>query len=108
VGALRPQEPTGEGDDTMRLSCKVFTQANDGALDDMDTLDQMRLEQSPVICVRGDGYNFGWRIITLLEETGRKLDLSGVAKVIEFEITLKKVPRPSNASMLSLFSSLLG
>lgn len=105
IGMLKPAEAVGEGDDVLKITCKVFMQNAIGASTAMDQLDQMRLAQQPVICVRGDGYNYGWRRITNIEEKHRKLDLSGVGKVIEFEVTLKKHAKPDAGSIVQqLFS----
>lgn len=106
IGALRPQEPVGEGDDVLRLLCKVYAQAAGRAYADMDALDQMRMAQQTVICVRGDGYNLGWRVITELNERGRKLDGGGRGKIIEFDIALRKVPPPSSSGLLTMLYSI--
>lgn len=108
IGALRPAEPVGEGADVLKLTCKVFTLNQPSALAAIDTLDQMRLAQAPVICVRGDGYNYGWRLITQLSEKHHKLDISGVGKIIEYEITLKKTPRPTTGTIVSQLYAIAG
>lgn len=109
IGVLKPAEPVGEGDDVLKLTCKVFTMNSPGALAAIDALDQMRLAQEAVICVRGDGYNYGWRRIVDVAEKHRKLDLAGVGKVVEYEITLKKHPKPSpQAIVQQLYSIAVG
>ena len=109
IGALKPAEPVGEGDDVIKLTCLLYTgfQQQRAGLYTLNALDEMRLAQVPQIMVRGDGTSLGWRRITNISEKGRKLDISGRPKVIAYEITLKKTPMPGVGARLAFLYNLL-
>lgn len=107
IGGLKPAEAVGPGDDEITLTC-CLPSPEFGGLNEIAILDQMRVAQSPQILVRGDGYGFGWRRITKMQEKHRYLDHDGIGRVIDFELVLKKSPRPSAAGMLSILYTLLG
>lgn len=107
VGALRPAEPTGEGSDEMTIRGVLHPHRFDG-LGELAVLDEMRRSQEPQILVRGDGTSLGWRVLTRLREHGTFLDVEGIGRCIEVDVSLKKVPSPSRASMISFLTTLVG
>lgn len=109
IGALKPAEFMGEGDDEITLTCCLpGPEMVDRGLGAIALLDQMRVSGVPYILVRGDGTSLGWRRITKCEEKHRRPDLSGVGRVIDYELSLKKTARPSAMARLSFLYTLLG
>ena len=108
VGALRPAEFVGEGEDVLKFTCKLYTLEQPTGLDAIDTLDAMRLTGTPQMVIRGDGRSMGWRRLTDYTEKHRITALSGIGKVIEYEVSLKLTPAPSANAMLSALVTLIG
>lgn len=106
IGALRPQEYMGEGDDEMTISGRLFPHKF-GGLDELGLLRQMLTNGEPQILVRGDGVNKGWRIITNVSVTSTYLDASGVGRVLEVEIKTKRCPRPTASQFVAILYRLL-
>lgn len=97
IGALRPLEAVGEGDNRFTLRGRLFPRRF-GGLGAIDLLDSMRVAQEPHILVRGDGRNFGWWVIREIRETSDYLDRGGVGRVIEYEVELQKAPVGASAT----------
>ena len=108
IGSLKPAEFVGEGDDEITLTCRLpGPEMVDAGLQAMTQLDQMRLSGTPYILVRGDGTSLGWRRITKCDEKHRLPDADMIGRVIEYELTLKKTPRPAASAVLAFLYSLL-
>ena len=106
MGALRPQEAMGEGDDVVEFTGTLFP-LHFGGLNELGILDQMRAAQDPQILVRGDGVNLGWRVITDISEKHEYLDQSGVGKQIGYTISAKRCPGPSAGGYIATLYRLL-
>lgn len=100
MGAQRPREAMGEGDEFIDITGRLFPEKF-GGLGTMDVLHQMRASGSSHILVRGDGLKMGWFMIEKVRERSTYLDREGVGKLIEFDIALVKGPMPSAASYIS-------
>lgn len=108
IGALRPREAVGEGDNSIRLRGRLFPQKF-GGLDGLAALDAMRVSQAPHILVRGDGRSYGWWVIEQISETSSQLDARGVGRVVEIDVSLVKAPgAPSAGSYIATLFGLLG
>ncbi|MBB4042000.1 hypothetical protein GGR34_003685 [Microvirga flocculans] len=94
IGSLRPLEFVGEGESVLTLRGRLFPRKW-GGLTSLDVLEQMRLSGEPHIVVRGDGRNMGWWVVERYREKHSYLGVSGVGRQIEFDIVLKKSPRPA-------------
>lgn len=100
MGAMRPREAMGVGDEFFDISGRLFPEKF-GGLGTMDTLQSMCASGSAHILVRGDGRNLGWYMIEKIREKSSYLDSEGVGKLIDFDINLVRAPRPSAASYIS-------
>lgn len=108
IGALRPREAVGEGDNTITLRGRLFPQKF-GGLNAVAALDAMRIAQMPHILVRGDGRSLGWWLIDKIGEKSSYLDRRGVGRVVEIDLTLIKAGgAPSAGSYVSIVSRLFG
>lgn len=108
VGALKPAEFVGPGDDEITLACCLpGPEMVDRGLGSVALLDRMRLSGAPYILVRGDGTSLGWRRITKCEVKHRRPDGDMIGRVVDFEMTLKLTPRPGPAAALAFLYSLL-
>lgn len=96
IGRLRPLEAVGEGESVFTLRGRLYPRKW-GGLRSFDVLDDMRVEQEPQILVRGDGQNLGWWVVERYREKHTYLSRTGVGRLIEYEIILKKSPRPMSA-----------
>lgn len=107
MGAMRPREHTGEGDEGIRLAGRILPD-HLGGLGSLEDLDKMRRTGVAQILVRGDGTNMGWFVIEGIDEQHEYLAKDGVGRWIEFDVALTRAPKPSAASyirtLLRLFS----
>ncbi len=99
IGRLRPRESMGEGDETYRISGRLFP-SHFGGLGSLDNLNTMLKSGTAQPLVRGDGRNLGWYLIESVSERSSYLRKDGVGGQIEFDISLTKSPAPSAASMI--------
>lgn len=108
IGTRKPREFTGEGDDDISISGRIFPQKF-GGMDGLSALGDMMRSGTPQILVRGDGSNFGWWHITKVNEKHTYLDRSGIGKLIEFDATLiRAAGAPSVGSYLRNLLRLIG
>ena len=84
----------GQAAEDLQLRGKLFPQQL-GGLDEWDELQQLRAGGGAQHLMRGDGRAMGWFLIVGLRETNRYLDAQGVAKVVEFEISLRQGDKPA-------------
>lgn len=105
MGVLRPREFTGEGDHEISIRGRLFPKKFGGNL---DALHAMRRAGKAQILVRGDGKNFGWWVLTKVEETATYLDRDGVGQVVEFTVSLTKTKAPSASAYVSTLLRLIG
>lgn len=94
MGAQRPSEFVGEGDESMTFDFRLYPEKL-GGLPQLEVLHQMRRSGVAQILVRGDGANLGWFNIERINERSSYLDPSGVGRLVEGSISLSKAPRPS-------------
>jgi phage protein U len=106
IGALRPMESMGEGSDEITITGTLFP-LRFGGLDELGVLDQMRASGDSQILARGDGVNLEWRKVTKVTEKHTFLDSGGVGRVIGYEITAKKCPKPNASDSRGTLLSIL-
>lgn len=106
MGAQRPREAMGEGDETMTINFRLFPEKL-GGLEGLEILNAMRASGTAQILVRGDGKNLGWFLIDGVSEQSSWLDATGVGKIVEGSISLVRSPKPSASSMLRTMISLM-
>lgn len=106
IGARRPYEHVGEGDERLTLSAKLFPDRLGGA-GAVDALHEIKRTGSPQLVIRGDGKVFGFYVITSVQDSGEYLDASGRPRMVDVEVTLERCDQPSAAdafgSLLNLF-----
>lgn len=105
LGALRPREFVGEGDDQMTLRGRLFPEKFGGSTDDLHAL---RISGTAQVYVRGDGRAMGWWLIERVSERASYLDGQGRGRVIEFEVSMVRAVPPAPASYLSTLLRLAG
>ena len=108
VGAMRPREFTGEADDRVKLSGRLFPQRL-GGVAGVGALQALARTGEPQLLIRGDGEVLGWYLIEQVADKHSFLDVAGVGRMIELEIELVKTPqRASAAGMIATIASLFG
>jgi hypothetical protein len=102
-GGPKPAEYVGEGSETIQMQGRLFPEAL-GGLHEMKQLQGMRSNGLPHPLMRGDGERLGWFVIEKIEEQSTHLDQSGVPRMIEFQIDLRRswAPSPSDYAEWSL------
>jgi len=96
MGTLRPLEAMGEGPSTFTLRGRLYPRRW-GGLSSLDLLEQMRLAQDSHIVIRGDGVNLGWWVIDRYREKHNQIGRTGIGSTIDYEVVLKKSPKPPTA-----------
>lgn len=108
VGAMRPREFTGEADDRVKLSGRLFPQRLGGSAG-IGALQALARTGEPQLLIRGDGEVLGWYLIEQVTDKHTFLDVAGVGRMIELEAALVKTPmRASAAGMIATIASLFG
>jgi phage protein U len=105
VGAQRPSEAVGEGDETLSITAVLFPFAF-GGLPALDVLDAMRKSQQCQPVMRGDGRWMGLYYIVKVREKHTDIGAFGVGRQIQVTIQLDKEPNPTDddlAQFLTLF-----
>ncbi len=107
VGARKPLEYVGEGEETYQIMGKLLPKRL-GGLNEMAELHAMRQSGIALFLMRGDGMSLGWFAIESVEEKSSYLDHDGVGQQVDFTVSLVRAPRPSAFSFVAtLFESLL-
>ncbi|MCB8835922.1 phage tail protein [Aurantimonas sp. VKM B-3413] len=110
IGSLPPREPMGEGDDVITLSGQLLP-FKIGGLTELALADQLRITQTALPAMRGDGGSLGWRVIDEIRESHEDLMRNGVGFAVQYQMQLTKVPVPSSgtgAGVISMIASLFG
>lgn len=107
VGARKPFEFVGVGDETLRFSGSLFPEKLGGA-GAVDALRQMQDEGIPQLVIRGDGKIYGWFVIVRLSFKGEHLDPTGAPRKIDMSIELTRTDQPSSADVFAALTSLFG
>jgi uncharacterized protein len=113
MGRLQPKEFTGEGEDEITLSGQILPQVL-GGMNEMETLQQMRVNGTRFPLMRGDGWRPGWYVITHISERHREIQRNGVGFVIAHAITMIKTDPDTGSGgqiisgLIALFQALKG
>lgn len=107
LGGREPLEYVGEGPATVNVTGKLFPEKF-GGLAGLEVLNMARASGIPQWLMRGDGGMMGWVVIERVTERSSYLDGSGVGRMIDVEISLKRVGPPLAASFFSALSGLFG
>ena len=107
VGARPPLEAVGEGEGTLKVSCKLFPEKL-GGLSYIDILRAQQSAQQGVPVMRGDGAPLGFMVITEISEKHERLDAAGVGRIVTVEISLKKADPPGPAALFAILAGLFG
>lgn len=100
VGERRPREFTGEADEKVSFSGRLFPQRF-GGLEGLGALQAMARAGQPQILIRGDGLNLGWYLIESVKDRHAYIDREGVGRMIEFDIELVATPRRAGAGAMA-------
>ncbi|MCZ4272469.1 phage tail protein [Maritalea porphyrae] len=106
-GGRKPSEHTGEGDETIEFSGKVFP-SHLGGEPEMDLMNEMRRAGVPHFLMRGDGRPMGWFEIDELDFNHTHLQSKGVGRVIEIRMTCTRVDAPSAVDFAPWLRQLVG
>lgn len=109
LGRMPALEFVGEAAESWNIRGKVYTHAfPTSGLDQIDALHAMRRSGVPQFFMRGDGVPMGWVVVESVREKSSTLAESGVGKLIELEIGLKRADAPDASgifnSLMSLFA----
>ena len=105
--APRLREFVGEADERLTFAGTLFPQKF-GGLSGIDALQAIARAGQPQMPMRGNGSAFGWYVIEKVTDKHSYLDVTGVGRMIEFEIKLVKSPNAASVSaMMSTLTSLL-
>jgi phage protein U len=108
VGAMRPREFTGEADDRVKLSGRLFPQRL-GGVAGIGALQALARTGEPQLLIRGDGEVLGWYLIEQVTDKHSFLDVAGVGRMIELDVELIKTPlRAAAGGMIATIASLFG
>lgn len=108
VGAMRPREYMGPADAKITMRGTLFPHKF-GGLGDVQGLIAMAALGMPQMVVRGDGMVFGWFVIESVTDTHGFLDIQGLGRFVEYEVSLVSSPMgPSVSGMMSTLTSLFG
>jgi uncharacterized protein len=102
VGARKPLEFVGDGDETWTISGRLFPKKL-GGLNGLARLASARKSGVPQYLMRGDGRPMGFVAILSVTEKSTYLDVDGVGKIVEFEVTVKQAGAPGIAGFVSMF-----
>ena len=104
LGTRAPLEFTGQGAETWQVRANLFPERFGGE-DNLTTLSLMCSSGLPQYMARGDGSLMGWVIIESVSERSSFLDASGVGKVIEVDISLRRSQAPTVAGYFAALSA---
>ena len=107
IGRMQVLEAVGDNNDTITLTGKQFPQKL-GGLAELELMRAQKAAQVALPLVRGDFTPLGWFVITSLQDRSSILDGSGVGKVIDVEIGLKRSSPPGAASIFGVLAGLFG
>ncbi len=105
LGARMPLEWVGEGAETWAIKAKIYPERF-GGLGDLKVLQQARISGLPQYMMRGDGSLMGWVVIESVNERSTYLDATGVGKVVEIDIAVRRCQAPSAGAFFSIFAGL--
>lgn len=106
MGRRQPLEWVGEADEEWELTGRLFPEAL-GGLDDMRQLHDQRVAGKALPFMRGDGVPLGWVVIVAVSERSSHLDTTGVGRVIEVGINIKRTDPPGAAGIYSAVAGVL-
>ena len=107
VGGSEPLEFIGEGANTWTIQARLFPERFGGE-SGLSILELARRSGRPQYLMRGDGRLMGWVAILSVTERSSFLDASGVGRVIDVDITVRRSPRPSSGLYFAIFGGLFG
>ena len=105
IGGREPMEYVGEGAATVNVTAKLFPEKF-GGLTGLEVLNAARASGIPQWLMRGDGGMLGWVVIERVGERSSYLDRDGVGRVVDVDITLRRVGIPLVATFFSALSGL--
>lgn len=98
LGARPPLEPVGEAGEDLTLRGKAYSNLMPEAVAELEKLRDRSRDGKPGHLQRGDGTNLGWWSPDRFRETGSFIDSQGVARLSEFELSLKRSQAPTGAA----------
>ena len=101
VGARKPYEHVGPGDDRLTVIGRLFP----GRLGGEGAVEALRAA-APQLVVRGDGKLFGWHLILRVRDRNEHLNGRGVPGHVELDIDLEACDQPDAAGSLGALLAL--
>lgn len=106
IGTMRPREFVGVGDERIDITGTLFPETFPDKRNSRYLLDDMRRSGLPYLLMRGDGRNLGWFVIESVSEEESVLDAFGRGKLVEYTLSLARVPGPRPADYLRVLFQL--
>ena len=103
MGASPAMEFTGEGEESWQIRAILFPEKFGGE-GTLSILSLMRKSGAPQYMLRGDGGLMGWVVIDSVNERSSYLDPSGVGRIIEVDIALRRTTAPLAGAFFSTLS----
>ena len=104
LGARAPLEWTGRAAETWTIRAILYPERF-GGQSSLIALGLLVSAGAPQYMARGDGSLMGWVVIEKVRERSTHLDASGVGKVIEVDIDVRRSQPPTAASYFGALSS---
>lgn len=93
MGTVTQHEKTGEPDEKLRLSGKIFPRRFGGEAE-LATLKSLASTSQPIMVTQGNSVA-GWYVIGRIKDKGRFLDRRGVGRMIDIDIELERTASPT-------------
>ena len=105
LGTRPPLEWVGEGPESWQIRGRLFPERL-GGLGTLALLQEARKSGLPQYMMRGDGTLMGWVLIEKVNEQSSYLDASGVGKVIDFDLSVKRCASPAAGQYFSIMEAI--
>lgn len=105
LGSSPLVEWVGEGAETWSLQGRLFPQRF-GGLDSLRLLQEARASGQPQYMMRGDGTLMGWVVIERVSERSSFIDLGGIGKAIDFDISVRRAMPPAAGLYFSIMEAI--
>lgn len=111
MGGMQPIENTGQGDETITVEGQILP-TKIGGLTELEVLNEMRRRGARFPLMRGDGFRYGWYVITSMSIRHSNLMRNGVGFTVQHSIVMERADFNAGdgqqivSSILSIFTAL--
>lgn len=107
IGGREPLEYVGEGPATITVQGRLYPERF-GGMTGLEVLELARASGVQQWLMRGDGGMMGWVVIEKVTQRASYLDADGVGRIIDVEVSCRRVGIPLAAAFFSALSGLFG